>query len=161
MDGIVVRRGKSKDAAALAAMANRLNRLMGKSDDPFTATTIRRDGLGRVRAFETIVAATDDRLAGYAFFQDFYNTDRAARGAFLHDLYVEAAFRGRGIGRAILAAVAAAAVDAGACSLWWGVLDSNTGARAFYAKLGARDEAARILELDGAALDRLAAEAQA
>ena len=35
---------------------------------------------------------------------------------------------------------------------------SNRGARRFYAEIGAKDDEARILELDGEALDRLAAE---
>ena len=45
-----------------------------------------------------------------------------------------------------------------AVSVWWGVLSSNRKARDFYAAIGARDEDARILELDGPALAALAAE---
>ena len=59
----------------------------------------------------------------------------------------------------MLAAVALAGKLNGAGSLWWGVLSRNEKARSFYAGLGARDTDARILELDGPALERLAAAA--
>lgn len=68
--------------------------------------------------------------------------------------------RRHGVGRKLFSAVAAETVDSGMASLWWGVMSDNTQARAFFASLGARDEDARILELDGQALQALAAEAK-
>ena len=58
-----------------------------------------------------------------------------------------------------MAKVAGAAVGLGCVSLWWGVRSCNRKARDFYKDLGAFDDNARILELAGPALAKLAASA--
>jgi hypothetical protein len=52
--------------------------------------------------------------------------------------------------------VAAETTRRGGAFIWTGVYDTNAGGRAFYADLGARDENARILEIDGEAFRALA-----
>ena len=56
----------------------------------------------------------------------------------LKELYVCEESRGRGVGRALLRAVAAAAVEAGAGRIEWKVLAGNRRAEAFYRSLGGR-----------------------
>ena len=70
-------------------------------------------------------------------------------------------FRGLGIGKALLARVAAIAVEKGCPRLQWEVLDWNTPAVDFYAALGADflDEW-RNVRVTGEALAKLAALAQ-
>lgn len=69
-------------------------------------------------------------------------------------------FRGLGIGKALLAQVAAIAVEKGCPRLQWEVLDWNTPAVDFYASLGAvfLDEW-RNVRMTGEAIARLAAQA--
>jgi ribosomal protein S18 acetylase RimI-like enzyme len=93
-------------------------------------------------------------------FHPAYNSDVAARELWLVDLFAEPAVRGRGVGRALLAAVAAQAVRRGAASVSWGVRSTNVAARAFYERIGAREDDLRIMELAGPALAALAAEAE-
>ena len=50
--------------------------------------------------------------------------------------------------------------ERGAHCLWWGVRSANRRARDFYAGLGAKDDDARFLELNGDAMLRLAREAE-
>lgn len=145
------------DAAVIAELANRLSRHEGYPE-AFTTAKVTRDLFGDRPAASVLLAERAGAALGYALYHDCYNTDLAARGLWLADLYVVEAARGAGIGRALMAAVAVAAVAAGAQSLWWGVSSANAKARAFYAGLDARDAEARILELDHAALARLAAE---
>ncbi len=157
MADFTIRPAARADAAVIAGLANRLSRHEGYPE-AFTEAKVRRDLFGDRPAASVLLAERDGVVVGYALYYDCYNTDIAARGLWLGDLYVVEAARGGGIGRALMAAMAAAAVDRGAESLWWGVRSANAGARAFYAGLGARDDDARILELDRAALARLAAE---
>ena len=103
-----------------------------------------------------LVAERDGSLLGYAFFEDSFNSDNAARGVWLLDLFVRESARRHGIGQGLLAATARETLARGGKSLLWGVMSANAGARAFYAGIGARDDDARILELDGAALTELA-----
>ncbi len=157
--GLSIRPAVPDDAAAIARLANALSRHEGLGDKVFSALAVREDGFGENPAFTVILAELDGEAVGYALYQPFYNTDLACRGLWLSDIFVMAEARGRRIGRKLLAAVARRAVDTGSRSLWWGVHSANTRARAFYAGLGAKDDDARILELDGPALEALAKEA--
>ena len=155
---IVIRLGLPGDAAGIAHLANQLGRHEGLADDLFTEEQVLRDGFGEWPAFQVLIAERDGSAVGYALFSDGYNTDIPARAVWLQDIFVEETTRGLGIGRRLLAAVARIAVGRGARSVWWGVRSSNHRARAFYARLGAKDDDARILELNDDALSALAAE---
>lgn len=154
-----IRPARPEDAEAIAAMANRLNVASGVPGDVYEADTVLRGAFGPAPAFAAFVADGGGGLVGYATVQDFYETDRAARGLLLLDLYVEEAMRNAGVGRALMAAVAREALRRGGVTMTWAVLDANAGARAFYARLRARDPEARVLELAGDDLEALAREA--
>jgi GNAT superfamily N-acetyltransferase len=89
-----------------------------------------------------------------------FSTWRGVHGVYLEDLYVQPAHRGSGIGRALLARLAAACVERGLARLEWAVLDWNTPSIGFYRTLGAvaMDEWT-VFRLDGAALEKLGREA--
>lgn len=152
-----VRPAEAGDAAALAGLMNELNVHEGKAPDAHGPASVLRDGFGPDPAFRALVAERGGRLVGYACYFPAYNTDLAARGLWLADLYVTDAERRRGTGRLLLAAVAAEAVRTGRASVEWAARSANARARGFYAAIGARDEDLRVLELDGEALIRLAA----
>ena len=156
MSATRVRPAHVGDAAAIASLANQHQALDGRQDDLYSARLIEDHAFGPDPAFEAVVAEHDGAVAGYATFGDMYNPDLAVRSLWVCDLFVTESARGRGIGRKLLAAVARIAVARGRASVAWGVYTANTKARRFYASLGARDEDARVLELDGAALTDLA-----
>lgn len=68
-----------------------------------------KDGFGPDPKFRALIAEWDGQPAGYALFFGYYST-WAGRGLFLEDLFVREQFRGRGIGKALLALVARIAV---------------------------------------------------
>ncbi len=59
-------------------------------------------------------------------------------GIYLEDLYVRPAFRGQGLGQALMAELAQICLARGYARLEWWVLDWNTPAIDFYRSLGAR-----------------------
>jgi GNAT superfamily N-acetyltransferase len=156
MSAVRVRPAQPADAAMLADMANDLNAHVGIHNRPFTPDKIRTDAFGLEPAFTALVAELDDAVVGYAFFVLGYNTDVAARSMWLHDIFVMPVARRRGVGNALMSAVAAEAVRAGAMSLEWGVHAANTGAIEFYRRLGAGGTEVRIMGLDGERLRALA-----
>jgi GNAT superfamily N-acetyltransferase len=85
-----------------------------------------------------------------------FSTWRGVHGLYLEDLYVQPAHRGSGIGRALLARLAAVCAERGLARLEWAVLDWNTPSIDFYRMLGAvpMDEWT-VFRLDGAALAAL------
>jgi diamine N-acetyltransferase len=96
---------------------------------------------------------------GYAIFFATFSTFLARAGVWLEDLFVRPARRREGIGRELLAAVAARLRERGGERLEWAALDWNEPALDFYRGLGAQTLGEWVTHrLTGAELDRLAAE---
>ncbi len=152
-----IRPAQPGDAETLANLGNELARLM-KSPEVYSAEMFERYAFGPRPHFEVLVAESAGSVVGYALYEETFNTDLCEPGMWLHDIMVAESVRDSGAGHALMAAVAKAALDRGRTSLWWGVLSSNEAARRFYARIGADDEDARILELHGDSLTALAAE---
>ncbi len=87
-----------------------------------------------------------------------FSTWDGVNGVYLEDLFVQPAYRGSGLGTALLAALAAECVDNGYTRLSWWVLNWNTPSIGFYESLGAvaQDEWTTF-RLTGEALTSLAA----
>lgn len=114
---------------------------------------------GERPAAQALIAERAGRPAGYALFFPTFSSFMATRGIWLEDLFVLPEQRGAGVGRALLAAVAACVPEAGG-RLEWAALDWNELALGFYRGIGARPmDGWTSLRLDGDALMRLAAEA--
>jgi len=118
-----------------------------------------RDGFGERPKFRVLMAEWDGQPAGYAFFFDYYSTFEGRAGLFLEDIYVREQYRGKQIGKALLARVAAIARQEDCFGVRWQVLDWNTPAIEFYRRLGAEflDEW-KTVGLQGEAFERLAEE---
>jgi len=108
---------------------------------------------------EVVIAEVDGRPGGFALFFHNYSTFLARRGLYLEDLFVYPEFRGRGVGRALLAHLARLAVERRCGRLEWWVLDWNEPAIGFYKSLGAAPmDDWTVYRLTGDALERLARE---
>jgi GNAT superfamily N-acetyltransferase len=103
-----------------------------------TEQDIRRDGFSGNPKFRVVIAEWSGDPAGFALFFYNYSTWMGRAGLYLEDLFVRPQFRGRGIGKAILAHLANIAVDEGCGRFEWQVLNWNTPAVEFYQGLGAR-----------------------
>jgi GNAT superfamily N-acetyltransferase len=76
--------------------------------------------------------------AGFALWFYSFSTFRGRHGIYLEDLFVRPEYRGRGIGRRLLEALAQRCVREDLARLEWAVLDWNEPALKFYRTLGAR-----------------------
>src|SRR5689334_18645577 len=90
-----------------------------------TEDALRDTLFGERRYAEVVMARIADEPAGYALFFHSYSTFLASPGIYLEDLYVKPHHRNRGIGTALLAAVAKIAHDRKCARLEWSVLDWN------------------------------------
>lgn len=102
-----------------------------------TEETLRRQLAEAPAPFEALLAIDDGRAVGFALFFHTYSTWRGKRGIWLEDLFVLPEERQRGVGKALLARVAAIAVERGCARFEWSVLDWNRLAIGFYEALGA------------------------
>ncbi len=87
--------------------------------------------------FECLLAEEDGAGVGFALFYRNYSTWRGRPGLFLEDLFVPEQYRRKGIGSALLARLAAIAVERGYGRMEWSVLNWNKPAQDFYRTLGA------------------------
>ena len=103
-----------------------------------TEELLRQSLFGQTQAAEVTLAFAGDVPAGFALWFRSYSTFLARPGIYLEDLFVFPDFRGRGLGRKLLASLARTVIERGFGRLEWAVLDWNTDAIGFYESLGAR-----------------------
>jgi GNAT superfamily N-acetyltransferase len=88
-------------------------------------------------AAEVLLAELAGKPVGFALFFATYSTFLARPGLYLEDLFVEPEARGRGVGVALMSALARITVERGWGRFEWAVLDWNKPSIDFYASLGA------------------------
>jgi GNAT superfamily N-acetyltransferase len=103
------------------------------------------------------IAEWEGKPAGFAVWFFNFPTFAGRPGIYLEDLFVRQAFRGKGIGKALLVHLAKLCVENNWSRLQWSVLDWNTPSIDFYKSLGAvmMDEW-KLCRVNGAALAQLA-----
>ena len=151
-----IRPAKGRDACDVVAMAQELSAHENKPLRSFDETAFRRDGLGSRAAFSVRIAEVDGQSAGYVLYHPAYDAEGGERGLYIHDLYLRPAYRGKGLGRALLGAVCQAARAAGGSFVWWCMIDGNQRAEAFYSRHAVPLRDLRIWIADGENFDRLA-----
>jgi GNAT superfamily N-acetyltransferase len=129
---IEVRPATADDSATIVRLAHGLSLTDGGRASRLTEESYKRDGFGAEPAFQVLVAEIGGAAAGYALYFSGYDTDRASRGVYLADLYVDTDYRRFGVGRALIKAVARACDDLGGEWMFWSVLKRNRTARKFY-----------------------------
>jgi GNAT superfamily N-acetyltransferase len=91
-----------------------------------------------------------------------FSSFRGRHGIYLEDLFVRPAFRGHGIGKALLAVLARRCATNGWARLEWSVLDWNTPSITFYKSIGATlMDGWTTCRLTGEALQRLGSQGTA
>jgi GNAT superfamily N-acetyltransferase len=91
------------------------------------------------QAAEVLFAVADGQEVGFALYFSNFSTFLGKAGLYLEDLFVLPNYRGRGIGKALLAELARIAVERGYGRLEWACLDWNEPSIDFYRSIGAVD----------------------
>ncbi len=131
-----IRQGKARDIPALFRLINELAIFEKAAHLMRNSIAQLEEDFVRHYAFEFLVAETEGKVIGISLYYPRYSTWNG-RCYYLEDLYVQADFRGSGIGEALLRATAEEARKAGATRLDWQVLDWNDAAVRFYERIGA------------------------
>jgi len=130
----------ARDAADLVALLDAYARDPMGGGEPLRETSKARladDLAANPQAF-SLLARMDDRAVGLANCFMGYSTFAAAPLVNIHDLAVLPETRGKGVGKALLAAVEVEALKRGACKITLEVLSGNP-ARHLYAREGYGD----------------------
>ncbi len=129
------------DASAIVAIVNAyaLDPFGGEAPLPPDVQARLVDGLRAHPTTLVLLAFADGGAVGVAVCFFGFSTFRARPLLNVHDLAVLASHRGRGIGRALLAAAEVRARARGCCKITLEVLETNQRARALYASCGIFD----------------------
>jgi GNAT superfamily N-acetyltransferase len=104
------------------------------------------------------IAECNGDAAGLAIWFLNFSTFRGRHGIYLEDLFVRPAYRGRGLGKALMAQLARRCVEQGLARFEWSVLDWNAPSIAFYKSIGAAVmDDWKICRLSGPALQAFGA----
>jgi GNAT superfamily N-acetyltransferase len=155
--GPVVRRARAEDGPRIIALDRELARFekLRPPDDEEAARLL--SWIFESTKLEALVAELEGAIEGVALFYEGLGTFRARPFLYLEDLVVSEAARSRGVGEALMAALAREAVARNALRLEWVVLDWNDRAMRFYDRLGARRPHDWIkYTLEGEDLDKVA-----
>jgi len=133
-----IREAVAEDMPAVLELIKELARFEREENEvEMTNEGLVNGGFGNEKLFHCFVGATNDTIAGMALLYPRYST---WKGPVLHleDLIVSEAFRGSGLGTALLDEVVKFAAQLGVKRISWDVLDWNEPAIDFYEKKGAR-----------------------
>jgi GNAT superfamily N-acetyltransferase len=134
----VVRRARPEDGPRIIELDRELARFekLRPPDDEEAARLL--SWIFESKKLEVFVAELDGAVEGIALFYEGLGTFRARPFLYLEDLVVSETARSRGVGEALMAALAREALTRNALRLEWVVLDWNDRAMRFYDRLGAR-----------------------
>lgn len=137
MTGFRIRAGKSSDSkgflSLLLALAD-FERL--EPPDEEARRRIVRD-IFEKKKVNLFVASSGKRLVGYALYFYTYSSFLARQTLYLEDIYVDAKFRQKGIGQALLMRCVKEAERKGCGRMEWAVLTWNKNAIRLYERIGA------------------------
>ncbi|WP_054815156.1 GNAT family N-acetyltransferase [Nocardia arizonensis] len=158
--GAEIRRAAESDVPALVGLVHDLAEYeKAAADCTLTEEQLRTALFGSAPALFAHVVRAESAIVGCAIWFLNFSTWKGVHGIYLEDLYVRPECRGRGYGKALLAALAAEAVDRGYGRVDWSVLTWNAPSIAFYESIGAVHQREWTgYRLTGPALRALAAE---
>jgi GNAT superfamily N-acetyltransferase len=115
--------------------------------------------LFRDRAAEALICEYQGEPAGFALYFRNFSTFLGKPGLYIEDLFVKPEYRGRGLGKALFARIAAIAVERGYGRLGWACLNWNEPSMRFYKNRGGQPQDEWInYRITGDALKKLAEE---
>ena len=132
---VFVRPAGAGDMTAIATLVADMLVFHGKeapADPAAFAEALERDGPCGDAHFQCLIADVDGQAAGFAMFSLVYEAAYTASCVFLRDIFVVADHRRSGVGRALMAALAAKAVAEGWPRIDWHADRLDLDARLFY-----------------------------
>ncbi|WP_330249964.1 GNAT family N-acetyltransferase [Nocardia sp. NBC_00565] len=156
-----IRRATPADVPALVGLVEDLAEYeRAREECTLTAEQLHAALFAPAPAVFAHVVEDENGVVGCAIWFLNYSTWTGTHGIYLEDLYVKPETRGRGYGKALLAALAAEAAANGYSRVDWSVLTWNTPSIEFYKSIGANPQDEWVgYRLTGEAIDKLAAQA--
>ena len=133
---VIIRTLRESDFTAWQPLWNGYNAFYGREgatalDPEITKTTWQRFFDPKEPMF-ALVAEVDGKVLGLTHFLHHRSTTRIELTTYLQDLFTAPEARGQGVGRALIEAVYAAAINVGIKRVYWQTHSTNTAGRLLY-----------------------------
>jgi GNAT superfamily N-acetyltransferase len=133
---VIVRPAAPADLAQWRPLWDGYNAFYGRSGRAALAEEVTRTTWARFfddgEPVHALVAECEGRIVGLVHYLFHRSTVSIGPNCYLQDLFTDAALRGQGVGRALIAAVADRARAGGASRVYWMTHESNTAAMKLY-----------------------------
>jgi GNAT superfamily N-acetyltransferase len=157
-DGLHIDPATERDVPVLLSLIKALAEYERMAGDVVAdEALVRSSFFGAAPSAEAVIARMGEEPVGFAVWFYNHSTFLGRRGLYLEDLFVVPEWRGRGVGRALLAHLARVAVAGGCGRMEWSVLNWNEPAIRFYRSLNAKPmDEWTVFRLTGDDIARLA-----
>eukprot|EP00123_Amoebidium_parasiticum_P014100 comp22329_c0_seq1/m.33193 comp22329_c0_seq1/g.33193 ORF comp22329_c0_seq1/g.33193 comp22329_c0_seq1/m.33193 type:complete len:160 (-) comp22329_c0_seq1:314-793(-) len=139
MSGPLVRFATEADADDVVRLVKALavyEKFDPEKDVKLTREIVLRDGFTEPKRFEVLIGEVDGKAVGYLLFFYTYSTFAGHTGIYIEDVFVEEAYRGRGLGKKLITTAINIATERGCPRVDLQVLDWNQPSIDFYVSLG-------------------------
>ena len=135
--GLVIRPATEADTPLILYFIRELAAYEGLLEEVVATEEILRRSLFAKKQAEVIISEYQGQAVGFALYFHNFSTFLGKANLYLEDLYVTPEVRGKGIGKALLAALATIARERDCQRLDWWCLDWNESSIRFYLEMGA------------------------
>jgi GNAT superfamily N-acetyltransferase len=157
----LLRFGEEADLPLILELIRDLAEYVGLVDQMAANEGDLRHWVFQEKKAEVLIVEYEGRPAGFCLFFHNFSTFLGKPGIYIEDLFVKPAFRGKGLGKALLSFAAKLALDRDCGRLEWACLDRNEASVAFYKSQGARPLSEwTTYRITGEGLQRMAAGAK-
>lgn len=133
-----IRYAKESDCEAVIALITGLAVYEHMEDQMTNTPELMKQVVFAEKAANVLVCESEGKIVGYSIFFFSYSTFIGKKGIWLEDLYVDPAYRGKGIGKAFFKELCGVALKEDCMRLEWNVLNWNAPSIAFYDSLGSK-----------------------
>ncbi|MCG6909704.1 MAG: GNAT family N-acetyltransferase [Deltaproteobacteria bacterium] len=157
IENFIIREAEPDDAALILTFVRELAEYEHLSHEVVATEGLLRENLfGERRTAEVLIGEYGGDPVAFALFFHNFSTFLGRPGIYLEDLFVKPAYRGKGLGKCLLAYLGHLAIKRGCGRLEWWVLDWNTPAIDFYKSLKAVPmDAWTVFRIAGESLNEL------
>jgi len=157
VEGFKIRQANESDVSLILKFIKELADYEGLLHEVVATEEILMESLFEKKQAEVIIGEYNGKPAGFSLFFHNFSTFLGKANLYLEDLYVDPAFRGKGLGKTMLACLGTIAVERGCGRLDWWCLDWNKTSIDFYLQMGAKPmDEWTVYRMDGENLPKLA-----
>lgn len=155
-DKLLIRTAKEEDVPVILEFILELAEFEGAKDQIQSTEEGLRDVLFVRHITDALIAELDGRPVGFAIWAYSFSTFTGKPTLYIDDIYVQEAYRGRGIGSRIFSYIAGIAYEKDCARMDWYCMETNVSGKEYYHRMGAEEiEWFKVFRLNRAQIEEM------